>query len=837
MPNIHDCLGIAQRAGTISAGRAAAARTQFRDLVARYETIMPTHQAQAAAAADLKEATQRAARSRYHAVVNQLQAARRLKSIIEQSADPAIALRNLIEHSDNAAQEGFRGETVRSLAQAYVEHANGMIADVLRKHGLNVAGQVRDQAGFRNLILEAHGQGTGDQVAKDLAAALARAQEFLRQSFNAHGGDIGKLDRYGLPHTHDAGQLRKAGFDQWRDDIEPLLDWSRITDISTGRPFATSGGVPPRAASDRFLRDVYDGITTRGWDDRDPKFSSGGAALYNQRAEHRVLQFTAEGWLRYNKAYGGTDPFSAMVNGLHGLARDIAEMRVLGPNPRAGLEFATQVAMKRASTLAGRGGKAAADMEAKVRRMGHRAAAMLAEQDGSASVPVHDGWASFGSGTRAVLTSVQLGSAILSSTTDLATISTAAIVSGMNPANVLGRSLRLMASHATRESAARMGYVAGALADAGSGYSRFMGGILGSGWPEKLSGFTMRASGLSFWTDMNRIAFKMEFAGFLADNAARDFAAIDAPLRKIFEARGITAADWDHLRHPSGRFVANGGEDFITPFHWLEAQTALPRAEAEGLAMRLSMAIEEQLEFAVPTSSLEGRTWWVTGEAGTIGGELLRSSFMYKGFVHSLMINHYRRFISLPTGQSKALYAIGLGTGMYVLGALAVQLKEIAKGRDPRPMNDRRFWMAALFQSGGLGIFGDFFSATTNRVGGGLAETLAGPVVGLGNQVLRPFSSNISRAYNGERTTFGRDISSLVRFNTPVASSLWPTRLAYDRMVADQLQRFLDPEAEAAWRRQERQRERDYGNTTWWERGELGPDRAPNLASVRGGGW
>lgn len=510
-------------------------------------------------------------------------------------------------------------------------------------------------------------------------------------------------------------------------------------------------------------------------------------------------------------------------------------MRVLGPNPRAGLAFATQVAQKRASVLAASGNPAHLKLEERVTTAGKRAAVMLAMQDGSASIPEHAGMASFFAGTRAVLTSVQLGSAILSSTTDLATIGVAAKIAGMNPTNVFARAVGYAASHATRETAARMGYVAGALADAGASHSRFIGGVLGSGWPQKLAGFTMRASGLSFWTDMNRTAFKMEFSGFLADNAARAFADIDAPLRKIFERRGITAADWDHLRDPSGRFVAAGGEDFISPTHWLEHQTRLPRAEASGLAMRLSMAIEEQLEFAVPTSSLEGRAMWVRGEAGTLGGELLRSSFMYKGFVLSLMLNHYRRFMSIPTTMGRVQYAATLGAGLFVMGALAVQLKELAKGRDPRPMTDRRFWMAALFQSGGLGIFGDFFSSTTSRTGGGLAETLAGPVVGLFNQGLRVVNSNVSRAANGEKTSWGRDAANFVRFNTPLFSSLWYARAPFDRMIADQVQFFFDPEADVAWRRQEKQREKDFGNTTFWNRGELGPSRLPNFGNVAGG--
>ena len=342
---------------------------------------------------------------------------------------------------------------------------------------------------------------------------------------------------------------------------------------------------------------------------------------------------------------------------------------------------------------------------------------------------------------------------------------------------------------------------------------------------ERLSGFTMRASGLSFWTDMNRTAFQMEFAGFLAENANRGFDQIDAPLRKMFQDRGITAADWDLLRDPAAMFTAKNGATFISPFHWLEHQTTLPRVEAEGLSMRLQMAIEEQLEFAVPTANIEGRARVLFNTVpGTIAGELARSTMMYKSFALSLTLNQYRRFMAIPTPLGRAKYAAAMSTGLIVLGGLAVQLKEVAKGNDPRPMDNGKFWMAALFQGGGLGIFGDFFSAKESRVGGGLAQTLAGPVVGMadsvGDVLFHPS---------------GRSVANFVRYNTPVASSLWPTRVAFDRLVADQLQAFLDPDAETQWRRQMRKRERDYGTAAWWQRGARSPDRAPDLSNAIGG--
>ena len=833
MANIHDCLNWKMKTGGLDRARGRAAQTHYQQLVERYAAAYPRHQAQAMAAEDLKEATRLAARKRYHATVNQLQAARRLQARIANAPDPAMALRGLLKHSEGS---GDTGESIDSLAEAYFNHTMAIIRKVLDRHSLNIVGSVRDQAGFENLLREVFGQATDDRVARELAEAVDEANEFLRQSFNSFGGDVPRLEHYGVRASHDAATIRQAGFDRWRETVERALDWTKIVDHATGRPFAeAAGAIPDRAATDLFLRDVFDSITTRGWDQREPSGVAVGTALYNQRQDHRVLHFTADGWLAYNREFGGSDPFSSIMQGLRGYATDVAMMRVLGPNPRAGLEFASQVALKRARTLAAAGGKAAAKMEAAVDGAAKLAKATLAEIDGSASVPARAGWARFFQGTRAVIGSTQLGSAILSSATDLATISVASKAMGMNPASVLGRIVKLTASRASREDAARAGFVQGSLADAMAGYSRFMGRTMAGGVPERLIGFVLRAQGLTFMTDMERIAVKMEFAGTMAANAARNFDGIDAPLRKMFEARGIGAADWDALRAPEAMFRTESGETFITPYHWLNHQSALPEAEANGLAMRLSMMIEEQLELAVPSSNVEARAWLLRGAApGTAGGELLRSTLMYRGYTLSLMLGQYRRFMAIPTPMGKAAYAAGLMVPALMLGAMAVQLKELAKGRDPRPMDERKFWLAALMQSGGLGIFGDFFASETSRAGGGLPETIAGPVVGLAGDILGPIASNASRAMDGKDLLLGRDFANFLRFNTPVASSLWQGRTAFDRIVADQVQSFLDPEAELQWSRRERQRAKEFGNEQWWSSGEMLPERAPDLSNAAG---
>ena len=829
MANTHDCIETALKLGEIDETRAREAQSAYKQLFDRYATTMSEGQAAARAAADVKEAVANAGRARFHKTINQLQAMRRIRDLVLNTPNPANALTGLMRQAEG---HGFKGESVQSLTEAYGDSIRATMNDVMEEVGLNVIGSSRNTARLENLIKELHGEDTGDVIAKKLAKVVSETEARMVRAFNAHGGDIKILKDRGMPQSHEVHQLRKAGFDAWAEHIESKLDWARIENHSTGKPFAdTKGAVPPRGEIQAFLKDVYDSITTRGWDDREPAMSVGGKALFDQRADHRVLHFKdGTSQLAYNREFGAGDPFTALMNNLNGLARDVSLMRILGPNPKMGLEFASQTAMKRAADLGD------ATLEGQVRKNAALAKAMHAHASGAANMAENEAMAHFFSGTRAVLASAQLGSAVLSSVTDVATITAAAHTIGMSASNTLSTSVKLVANEATRETAARMGYVAEALADAGGGSSRFMGKMIGTGIAERLAGFTMRASGLAFVTDMRKVAFQMEFSGYLAENAPRAFDQIDASLRSIFEARGITAKDWDALRHADGRFHAANGADFIAPFHWVEAQTTMPHAEAEGLAMRLQMAIREQLEYAVPTASLEGRARLQgTAAPGTIPGELARSVMSYKSFSMSLMLGQYRRFMNIPTAMGRAKYAASLSAMLLVTGALAIQLKELAKGNDPRPMNTAKFWLAAEFQAGGLGIFGDFFNAESSRTGGGIGETIAGPVVGLASQVLGPIASNTTAALKGEKTYWGRDAANFVRGNTPVASSLWYARTAYSRLVADELQSFLDPQSDILFRRQLAKQQKDYGTQPYIPRIGTGTSlRAPDLSNMFG---
>ena len=111
---------------------------------------------------------------------------------------------------------------------------------------------------------------------------------------------------------------------------------------------------------------------------------------------------------------------------------------------------------------------------------------------------------------------------------------------------------------------------------------------------------------------------------------------------------------------------------------------------------------------------------------------------MYKSFSMTQFMTHMYR--SGP--KFVGVYAVRLGISLSIMGALAIQMKEISRGREPRKM-DLAFLGASIAQGGGLGIFGDFISASgvgnKSRFGNSVMATAMGPgaslvedVVGLG---------------------------------------------------------------------------------------------------------
>lgn len=702
-------------------------------------------------------------------------------------------------------QVEFRRRSIRSQALA-------RMTDVLATFRRDLIGNVRNKAQLMDLLREAFVEASGNANAREMAEAWGEVSEFLRKRFNAAGGNIGKIDRWGMPQSHDSRLVRAAGFEEWRDFLMPLLDRARMIDDRTGLPFDDG-------ALEIALRDVFETIRTDGWAKRTAG-GQGKASLASRHAEHRFLHFaSADDWLAYAERFGSGNAFDAMIGHVEAMSRDIAAMELLGPNPAATVNWHQDLVRKLAAedTSPGAEGIDKANSEAAMIER------LWGELTGENRRPESRRLALGFSALRSLQTSAKLGGAVLSATTDLAFQTITRRYNSLPVAGMLGDYVKLLnpASAEDRLFATRAGLIAETWAQMAGGQHRYLNEELTSETARRLAEFTLRASGLNAWTDAGRWAFGMEFLNHLTLQRDKGFDQLDSTLRAAMERNGIDGARWDKIR--TAPLVDHKGQGWILPQSIDDADTADALLEW----------ILKETDYAVPTADLTTRAWMNSvAPKGTWIGEVMRSALLFKSFGISMVIQQGRRILEQQNGWSRAQYAAALILGTTAMGGLALQLKEVAKGRDPRPMGDSKFWSAAMLQGGGLGIYGDFLGSAENRYGGGITSTLAGPMAQTFSNVGDLTIGNIAKAARGEKTDVGKDALRLIKQEMP-GSSIWYSRLAFERIVLDELQQAVDPNYRQAWRRMER-RAAENGQQIWWEPGEMGPDRAPDLGNMFG---
>lgn len=817
--SLSDCLTDAIAAGEADLLKGDDARRAFEELRAAYARTLGEDEAARFAAEELR---QRLA-ARFGEKKRQVLLAATAQARIRARLRPALTdaggrdIRNGLLNLVEAIGEAPGGQlSMEQWRKAIRGRAHGIMTDALATFRRNLVGQTRNRAKMLNVVREAFGEPTGDVAAKELAQAWRQAAEFLRQRFNHAGGHIGWREDWGLPQAHDSFRVRQAGYEAWRDFVLPKLDPERMIDAETGAAFEPE-------ALETALRGVWETIRTEGWSKVSPSGAAGGRAVGNRRADPRFLVFRgADDWLAYQEAFGTAEPFDAMMAHIDGMARDIGAMMVAGPNPAAGLRYAGQLARKAARD---------AGDDAGIRRADGAAYALdtaYMHYTGTVNAPENPTVARAFASTRATLTSIQLGSAALSAVGDVAFQRMARKFNGLSTFDTLGGYLKLLspANEADRKLAVRLGLIAEEWSQMAAAQSRYTGEAVSSEVSARLAQFTLRASGLSAWTQAGRWAFGMEFLGMLGDRAGRRFDALEPELQQALTRYGIGADAWETIR--ATPLHEERGASFLRPDD-IAARGDLGPDQAEDLAMRLLAMVQSETEFAVPSASLRARAVFGGRTApGSVSGELIRSGLMYKNFGLTLWMTHIRRGLSLPTAAERTTYLGALIVSTTLAGAFALQLKQIAAGRDPRPMNDPSFAAQALMQGGGLGIFGDFVSSAENRFGGGLASTLAGPVVSTGQDLYTLTAGNVTDALAGRETHLGRDAVETAAHYTP-GGSIWYARLALERGVYDQLQTLADPGWRADFRRTERRWERDYGQGFWWAKGDALPERAPDL--------
>lgn len=937
--SIDQCLAIAVKGGEIDQAQADEVRSLFERYVDQFTLAFGPADARARAQESLAKRLEAEATQRKRAALIQLETLQRVEQQVfsyrnaRGEIDPAAALIALIEHHGQR-EKGF--SSVEGRRKAIIAGAHADLEDMLHAHRRTViTGKTRNRARLEDVVREMLGEKTGDPEAKAFADAMSTVFERLRQRYNAQGGAIGKLEGGYLPQRHDGRAIRNAGFATWKKEIEQRLDWDRMKHHLTGDDIMPD-------ERDEILDWVFDTLTTEGWAHRNPSMApKGRGALVRQHAETRFLHFkSADDWLAYQKQFGEGDPFAAMMGHINLMARDIATMEILGPNPVATLEWLGQALQKEAAEAA-RGkparfatrtellGRRLRDPSSYARQSIHVAQRMFDVVRGNSDVAVNTLAADLSSGTRNVVTAASLQSAQLSALTDpifgavarrFAAGGTGAFGVASDTLTGLGDTVASM-STATRREAVRAGLILESAMHVMGEQARYAASQTGTArW---LADRVLSWQGLNYWTQSGRHGFGLFMQGEFADQIATPWAKLKPQLARTLGRYGIDAIDWafmqraslhdlrmssssnagaganilrpreiqalgpaslvdavtDETRVEARRFLADLdalaakrkrvslGEiadrarqfgspelmDMIGRFNLAdisEIRDFLGRVIGERrfeagsvpsdavdaklarytrtLGERYAEMILQETDYAVPQATVRSRVV-LTGEGkpGTTTGELTRFFSQFKSFGVAVWLLHVHRIMrELAAGHvaGGAGYAGSILIGSTLLGGLVLQLKGFRDGKGVQDMHTSDFWVRAMMQGGGWGIWGDFVLADTNRFGGGWAQTLAGPTVGRVENIWNLTAGNLRQLATDKKTNFGRELVKAIDANLP-GPGIWYTKLAWQRMVLDQLQILLDPEAAAAFRRRAAYA-RKQGTDYWWRPGERQPEFA-----------
>lgn len=695
-----------------------------------------------------------------------------------------------------------RNISIETRAHAILGRVHSALYDFFEKYRWKKLGFAQDRNGMKNVMLELHDTATGDGDAAAIAKVLKEQFEYMRLRFNRAGGDIKSLEDWGLTQHHDARAVGSVSREQWLNDIMPGLDTRRMA-----KQFGDEN------LSDDEIRQIvssmYDTIRTDGINKIVPgKFPPGvRRALAHKHSERRWLHFKdGESWIAYQEKYGRPDLFNSVLSHIEIMAKDIAAMETLGPNPDSALGYLTDVAIK------GTEKRSAGDFA-------HSLYDTFMGRNRSEPNKLHDAT----NAIRNWLVSARLGSAMLSAIGDYAFQGVTAKYNNISIIKVFKRYLKNLNVNdpADRKLAARLQLIAEYATNDMMAANRFSE-VIGTGVAAKMANVTMRASGLKAHTDAARRAFQLEFLGMLSDNTGKTFDELDPRIKRAFGAKGITPQDWDVMRKAPK--LRQGDAHFMDP-------AAIDDVE---VVTKLNGLVMDETDYAVPTPDVRVRTvtTWQTKQ-GTLAGELARTTMQFKTFPISVLMMHMSRGVWGTTGVEKLTYTVSLLSLATALGAVAMAAKDISKGKDPRDMDSAKFWAAAMTQGGGLGILGDFLFSDHNRYGGSGLLALGGPAGDVISATSKLFFGTAQKVFEGERVVDITESASgqavqIVKGLVP-GQSLWYARLALERYMFDHMARLADPQYEKNVRRRERKMRKDYGQEYFWRPARPRPERAPRV--------
>ena len=681
---------------------------------------------------------------------------------------------------------------------------------------------------------------------RKLAEIMESYSELVRQKLNARGANIEKMWGYVVKQSYDQFNVRAAAnrlnkkleeitvpenlqgkdinynknFTAWKNFILQYLDGDRT--------FANTDDI------DNFLLNAYNSIVGNKIQIAEGAGNIFGTKNVAKGANFkRVLHYkSAKDWFAVNEKFGTGSLKETYFSGLMTAGRNMGMIDSLGTKPKQNFEkirYAIQQRLISDQRLAAAQSISSYTPFDKYMKV----------VDGTIHT-IEGGTIGFGAAkwsaiTRAVGNTAKLGGAVISAAADLGIYGSEMKFQGRS---FLGGMYEGFTGLARRKNTQDkkdlvegMGFLAdGVVYDVSGRHT--VGDNLTKGWT-KIQRTFFKYNLLSWWTNTLKENSMLGMANYYAKQKNLSFDKLNKPLQEFFSLYNIDSVKWDVIRKTkNGMVKADDGTEFINVANLDQISDAdIKRITGIENLSKTELQIEkDKFKYSVSGILLDRSIYAVIEPdarvkgimtqgllAGTGMGEAIRFLGQFKAFPMSIMnkvlgremayIRKGNRLGGLSTDAGRAEIGRGI-RGMSALiitsgfmGYIAMTMKDLLKGKEPRDPTSTKTIMAAFLQGGGLGIYGDVLFKEQRDAGSVIAGLIGpAPLTAIDLGLAFKYALGLEGGKAGKAAY--RAISQNIPF-----LNLFYAKIVFDYMIGFQLMETVNP---GVLKRVEKRMKKDY---------------------------
>ncbi|HET9189800.1 MAG TPA: hypothetical protein VFN69_04430 [Rudaea sp.] len=691
---------------------------------------------------------------------------------------------------------------------------------------------LRDPRAEALLVRALHGDTSVPKAFQDAARDFHTLAERLRQRFNAAGGDVGKLDNWGMPHSWSLQKLLKAGKEAWTDTMLPLMDRDQYVHDDGSR----YSDDEMRA----FLGEAWQSVVTNGANKVLAGDRVGAGIKANRHSAERQIHLTgADAYLTAMRTFSDRGVMDAMFGHVRRMSRDIGLVEQFGPNADLAFRQALETETNRAIVAHP---ERASHWTSYSKRLTDR---YNYEVNGS---PMPSTWYAKAVQGWRNLNMLKLGATAINSLGDWGTMLTTAHVNGVPKTKMFLNELRALnpLDRSQRAIAASAGLM---VREYSQTLARFGDELGAHGWTSKVGNTMLKVSLAPYVWRARQQAFSLGMMDQVGKAVAAHTSidALNDDDQKLTKHFGLDDRDWQVMRLAKPD-TWGGNHTLLTPesiYQIPDAQLEAagidnPQLAKDKAASNLMALVYSEQDRAIlePGPRIKVALGGMS-DPDSAKGILLRSFSLFKTYSFDMTYQHLNRALKYyDSWKGSVGYLAALVAATTVCGATANAINDLIAGRDPRTLNlsakeGWKNWIGAMVRGGGLGLYGDYLINTAGARGNTLAETLLGPLVSDASSLLDFGQKAIAASTDPDADTEKKLHSPAIEAERTVRSyipgaNLWYTRAVLDHLIFNDLSDYLSP----GYMQRQQSRDRQQGHTHYWQPDQAFPDRAPDFSHI-----